>query len=128
MVSKSKGSNGTKGKLDLYGGFSFITLRLSSDDKAWLEAADCPNEFPPAQIFDLAMEGYKFTIKEDQKNNTFVASLADVREGSETYKRILSGRGSTPLNAWHALAYRHTVVLQGDWSSVSDDQRISNYD
>lgn len=128
MAKKSSGSAGVKKKSDLYGGFSFITVRLSEDDKAWLDAADCADEFPLSQLFSLAEEGYKFSLKEDAKNNTFVASLADIREGSDSHRRILSGRGSTALNAWFALAYRHNVILSGDWSSVSSEATVSDFD
>lgn len=128
MANTTNSSERSQKKRANYGGFSFVIVRLSATDKDWLASANCADEFPITQVFDLAQEGYKFSLKEDTKNNTFIASLADIREKSPTEKKILSGRGSTANNAWYALAYRHNILCQGDWSGFTEDEANSDFD
>jgi len=96
-------------------GYTFVNINLSKVDKEWLANADLAAEFPPEWLFDLVQEGFKISVNEDQKNNTYVCSITDVREKSETHKCILSGRGTTALNAWYAVAYRHFRVAETNW-------------
>ena len=99
-------------------GFKFINHRLGSIDQERLQALDCAVEFPPVAIFDLATAGYKFSLTYDEKNQSFLCSLADINQESPFYQHILTGRGSTAINAWFALAYRHFLLCEGDWSAI----------
>lgn len=100
--------------------FRFINYHLSKKDEEWLEAADLDTEFDFSLVRGLVEEGYKFSLSNDERNHTFVASITDRQEGSPFYNACLTGRGSTPLDAWYALAYRHLVLAQMDWSFFGD--------
>lgn len=117
---KSKSSSGPE--------YRFVNVRLSSDDKARMADTALDVEFPLSTILDLVASGYKFSLKEDMRNQTFVASLTDGREDSPAYNAILTGRGSTPLNAWYALAYRHIVLLFDGWEVELHDSGTSDFD
>lgn len=116
MADKNKGSKqkGQRGGAAV-DKWRFINVSLSRAEKDKLKEMDLPLEFPLSLITDLAGEGFKFSIREDEKSGGYMASLSDIRERSETHKCILTGRGSSPTNAWYSLAYKHLVVLQGDW-------------
>lgn len=128
MAKKGSKGAGSKRKPNDYGGYTFYNVGLSSDDKAWLADADRAVEFPLTEIISMVSEGYKFSLREDEKNNTFVASLTDLRSESPNNKVILSGRGSTAINAWHALAYRHMVLLVDGWGDVEAAEGVSDFD
>lgn len=126
--SRGKRTKGNADKSSFGSDYRFVNVRLSSDDKARMAETDLELEFPISSILDLVAEGYKFSLKEDGKNSTFVASLTDVREESPTSKAILTGRGSTALNAWYALAYRHIVLLPDGWGVELQETGISDFD
>jgi hypothetical protein len=100
-----------------YGGYRFINVALTSQAKKDLAAMDLPSEYPVDAIFYLVEQGYKLSVNADEKNHSFVASLTDKREDVPTAKCILTGRGSSPLNAFYALCYKHFTLLSEDWSS-----------
>ncbi len=124
--SKSKSGSGDKSAFS--GEYRFINVRLSASDKARMGETDLAVEFPLNTILDVVEEGYKFSIKEDQKNSTFVASFTDIRTESPSYKTILTGRGSNSLNAWYALAYRHIILLPDGWQSEVPDSGVPDFD
>lgn len=109
-----KSKNGTSKE------FRFINHDLDSKDKEWLEACDLDTEFPLTSLSDLVEAGYKFSLSNDVRNNTFVASITDRDEGSAFYNACLTGRGATPVDAWYSLCYRHLVLAQGDWAFFSE--------
>lgn len=128
----ARGKSGNKSKQSSKSAFGsdyrFVNVRLSSDDKARMAETDLAIEFPLGTVLDIVAEGYKFSLKEDEKNSTFVASFTDVRPDSPAFKSILTGRGSTALNAWYSLAYRHTVILVDGWASELSDEGVSDFD
>lgn len=103
------------------GGYTFINIHLSTADKARLAEVEVVEVYPLTYALDLAQEGYKFSLSEDARGGGFIATLTDRRPDSPSYKCILSGRGSTPVNAWGALAYRHYQLLGEDWSEQVPD-------
>lgn len=125
---RNKSTGRSTDKSDFGGDYRFVNVRLSADDKARLAETELAIEFPLAAILDLVAEGYKFSLKEDTKNSTFVASITDTREDTGTYRAILTGRGSTSLNAWYALAYRHFIMLPDGWQVELSDTGVSDFD
>ena len=123
-TGKSKGQSNAKSQ-----GYKFINYRLSAQDERNLEAMDVAVEFPLTLALDLVAEGFKLSINSDPKNHSYVASLSDTNPSSAFYQHILTGRGSTPIDAWIALAYRHYVAAEQDWSNIcvvdgSDSRRF----
>lgn len=118
ILTKKGSRNGSS----TLGGYKFINVPLSSDDKSRLEDMLAQRSFPIDQILDLVQQGYKVSLSHDSKNSSFICSITDSDENSPAYKCILTGRGSSALNAWYAVCYRHMVLLKGDWTSnVPDD-------
>ncbi len=125
---RSAGNKDGSGRNHGYTEFSFINVSLSRAEKVKLSALDIAEEFPLRLILELASEGYKFSIKEDAKGGGFVAALTDGREDSISHKHILTGRGSTALNSWAALAYRHYTILEEDWSAETQKTGVPDFD
>lgn len=100
-----------------FSGYRWVSINLSQDDKRKLSALDLGAEFPLQEgLCGLAEDGYKFSLSFDAKNHSYIASITDRSpEGEPTHKTTLTGRGSTPLNAWYALCYKHFYIAKGDW-------------
>lgn len=100
------------------GGYKFINVSLSNDDKERLATyADEMGE-SLAVVFDLVSEGYKVSISLDSKHDSFIASLTDNNPKSSFHKYILTGRGTTALDAIASLCYKHYLLAEGDWSRL----------
>ena len=112
-MTKKAGSNG-KGKSG-FGDYWFVEVRLSEEDKQTLETREWTDHEQFDSIRGLVAEGYKFSLNEDSKNQSFIATLTDNREGSAAYHGILSGRGATPFNAVCSLLYKHYALLGETW-------------
>lgn len=108
----AKKSSTTSGK---YSDLEFINHEFAPNEVRQLESLDLEVEFPLSVVFELVSEGYKFTSAYDERNNCFRASLIDQRPDGQRHV-CLSGRGSTAADAWYALAFRHFVLSQEDWS------------
>lgn len=102
--------------------FRFINHSLTKADVEQLESLDLDVELPYERAFDAVLEGLRFSLSFDPKNHCFVASFTDKLENSPFENSCLSGRGSTPLDAWYSLAYRHYILAQEDWTFFGDDQ------
>lgn len=116
MPTKSKNGAKKNGTARDKPEFRFVNYDLTVQDKEWLANADTLAEFPSELIDDLVMEGYKFSLRLDERNQCCVASLTDVRVGSPFENSCLTGRGATPTAARVSVFYRHLVLARGDWS------------
>jgi hypothetical protein len=105
----------------------FLRVPLSENDKEWLEKADCRLEFPPDLLFSLVATGYKVSLAPDAKNNCFIATLTDKVPNSPTFNCCISSRGSSPVNAWYALAYRHFQKLGETWDGLDTTPQLSDF-
>jgi hypothetical protein len=108
--------------------FRFINYSLSTKDLDKLRSLDMETEFPYRVIDELVMEGYKFSLSYDDKNACCVASITDRQPASSFYNACLSGRGSTPANAFAALLYRHLVLAETDWSFFGESDTTGSSD
>lgn len=117
MARAKKGSSNDRSFSD----YKFINVHLVKADTEWLEKADLSHELGIERVLGLVQEGYKFSLNEDPKNLSFVASLTDKRPGSPSANHILTGRGATPIDAWYALAYRHYMLAEADWTNIMSE-------
>lgn len=66
----------------------------------------------------LAEDGYKVSVGPTTKG--FVATMANV-EAVEAYRGyMMSAFAADPQTAFHALCYKHLVLLDRDWGQVTD--------
>lgn len=107
------------------GGVQFIDVPLTSSDKDRLGEMYQANEFTLEHVFDALDEGFKFGLRYDERNHTYVATLTDSRA---TPTRVLSGRGSSADKALAALLYRHLVILAKDWEADWVNSASNDFD
>lgn len=71
--------------------------------------------------------GYKFTIKWDERGSCVSVFMQPTAEDQENSGFILTGRGGTAASALRECIYCHRTVLQGDWQSArSRNGRVSD--
>lgn len=109
--SKTKGQQNANSR-----NFRFINISLTKTDQERLQALADTDEYAPELIFDLVASGYKVSVNEDTKNNSYVSSISDVRPDSPHYGYILTGRGSTAFNSFLSVCYKHYAIAEQDWS------------
>lgn len=98
---------------------TFVNLTLSADDVANIKAANWgEGEFDLA-LHRLCMDGYKMTLRYDERNDCFAAWLI-APDKSANKGLILAGRGSTPHKAVKQLCFIHYKLLEGDWTEGGD--------
>jgi hypothetical protein len=121
MAKKGSTSSGN----NAFSGYRFINVSLDKDDKAWLAANANIERYPLDALGVLVAQGFKVSFSEDAKNHSFVCSFTDTRSGSPTEKSILTGRGSTTLDAWFACCYKHFQIAREDWTQIADENEAS---
>lgn len=105
----------------------FLNITLTPEDKERIKATN-----PYTADFDdslqrLLGQGYKLSIKFDERNDAFVSWII-APDGGENKGYILPGRGSTALKAIRQALYIHHVILQGLWAGheVQDAREIDD--
>ncbi len=93
----------------------FVNLELNAEQvkefRAWREDFDGVIDEWGAILND----GYKTSIKYDDYSSSYTAYFF-APEDSDNVGYILSGRGGNPYRALSELVYKHTRILQGEWS------------
>lgn len=103
--------------------FRFIDHDLTVEEKDELRALDLDTELSPMMVFDLVDAGFTVKLAPDKKGGGVRCHLmdSDVDGSGDTF--CLSGRGSQAVNAWYAVAFRHYVLAQEDWSVFLRENR-----
>lgn len=103
----------------------FLNVRLTDEDKQALGAGANNVEEILDTAFRLVDEGYKLSVSLDAKNHSYLGSIT-LKQGGVS--KVLTGRGSTAINALASLLYRHVVLLRGDWSNYEQtDSRPGDF-
>jgi len=102
----------------------FVTCDLDASTKEsakeWIKKQDGLDE-----IMERLLDGYKLSISQDLYNDCFQASLTSTDENSPNFGWCLVGRAPTYLSAVGMVAYKHLIILAGEWS---DSQSVSKRD
>lgn len=102
----------------------FVNLSLSVDEQKHCSTLLENEKLEWNQVFDAVCESFKFSLKLDAANHTFVASFTEAAKGNREYSVILTGRGSTPSDAVASLLYKHLVMSEKLWA----DQDVPEQD
>lgn len=113
-AQKRKEAKAAKEKASEWKGF--INHDLSKADEENLESMDLETEFPLVEMLEeLSRDGYKVTFTPPDRSGTYLVTVMDRSEGSDTCGYALCGRGRSLVDAWYAFAYRHVVVFPNGW-------------
>lgn len=97
----------------------FVDGYLDKDDLAWLENNA---EGADSLILDLITESGDYgglSCKFDEKSGKYLAILFGGSTPDFNSGFALTSRGSSPIDALYALAYKHIVKFRRGWSSFA---------
>jgi len=118
-MAASKPDNGrARGEKSKYPTVEWVNVSLSSEDRTALEDLYANHQAILTWLADVVQMGFKVSVKYDDKNNSFVASIIDA---SATKNRILTGRGAEAVAALLSALYRFFVILESDLSNASEE-------
>lgn len=96
----------------------FVNVDLTADQKTAVKALALDASAVWAVIFDLVDGGYKLTITYDRANGAYVVSMTAKAAQDVNAGLTLTARGGSVQGACASFVYKHSVVLEGDWTSV----------
>lgn len=121
MTKKGSSSNGSSS----FGGHRFVNVQLSRDDKERLAEIASSGGYPIDLLGDLLSVGIKVSFSSDKQGHGSICSFTDTREGSPSAKCILTGRGTTPFDAWLSVCFKHYEMAKEDWRTLASLEESS---
>lgn len=97
----------------------FVNVELNDAQKAAVKAMRADIQKCWAVVFDLVEGEYKMSLSLDAKNNAYVFSMTARREKDVNQGLTLTSRGGTVEGAVASFVYKHSVVLEGDWTTAA---------
>lgn len=105
----------------------FVTVNLTVDDEARIDALEPDG----GRLFDsialLVEKGYKFSSKLDANSGAVCCTLIDDRGDAPTRGFALSGWGGEMLDALASLCYKHFEKCGEVWPTEEAGRPISKY-
>lgn len=114
MAQKSKSSARPSWEAD------FVSCELSKETKEQLKKWDVKGELTFDLVSKLVDDGYKLSISADKSHDCVGAYLTSPSSVDGSRKRILSARGPDLFGALRAIAFKHAIVLEGEWGNVDN--------
>lgn len=111
-----KRMNGRKNK-GFVPNIKFVDCELTTEGKAAFKQAGWSVDDTISFIERMGNEGYKIGARYDGTNGAWLSSLVCNDTKSGNFGWCLSARGQSFLHAFAVLAYKHEVLLQGDWTT-----------
>lgn len=99
----------------------FVDVLLSKDQKAELVKWDQKGEVTFDAISRLIDDGYKLSVVADKAHDCVLATLTERGDLGGIRKRCLPARGPDVFGAFKALIFKHSIILEGDWGSVANN-------
>lgn len=114
MATKQKQANRPSWETD------FVNVSLSKPQKEQLQKWDIKGEVTFDTITRLVADGYKLSISADKSHDCVGAYFTEPNNVSGARRRCLSARGPDFFGALRSLAFKHCIVLEGDWGEVDN--------
>lgn len=115
MAQKSSKSSKNSWEVD------FVDCLLSKEQKDALIKWDVKGETTFDVITRLIDDGYKLSVVSDKAHDCVLASLTERGELGGIRKRCLPARGPDFFGALRSLVYKHSIVLDGDWGALANN-------
>lgn len=97
----------------------FVNINIEEGVRQVIKAASFDIDKFDESLNALFMDGYKLSLRYDEKNDCFAAWLIGA-PGGENEGYTLAGRGSTPSKAVKQVLYIHIVMLEKVWVEGGD--------
>jgi len=102
----------------------FVDVKLTAEEKETYGQWDVQDEDLWVLVVDAIGSGHKLSVTYNRQNDQFVASYTGQTgtKGNEGF--TLSAYAKDWYNAVRVLAYKHTILLESDWTLAKD--RVSD--
>ncbi len=108
-----------KAKVEFVG---YVSCDLNEEHTVALRAQIVTGEFEWSDIEELVDNGYKCSVAWNAGQKGYIASLYDNDPASPMAGYVLTGWGSTSLNAFASLMYKHRVLLAAGWEVAEEEK------
>lgn len=98
----------------------FVRCELSKAEKDSLLKWDLKNEATFDAITRLVDDGFKLTVTADKRNDCVGIWLTSPKLDAGPRQRCLGARGPDLIGAFRAIAFKHCVVLEGEWGDAGN--------
>jgi hypothetical protein len=98
----------------------WVRCELSKEQKEMLRKWDVKYERTVDVVTRLVSDGFKLTVWGDKSHDCVGVSLTTPKGEGGARQQCLSARGPDFLGALKAAAYKHSVVLEGDWGTLDN--------
>lgn len=98
----------------------FVNVNLSKVQKEELFKWDVKGEVTFDAISRLVDDNYKLSISSDKAHDCVGAYLTSPAGPNGGRKQCLGARGPDFFGALRALAFKHLIVLEGDWGELDN--------
>lgn len=102
--------------------FAKVTLTREQRDE-FLTWAEAINEDTVEIMTGVLLEGYKLSIKLDEENETWIATLTGDETSKHNAQTSMSARHMELDTALLLVVYKHTVLCEGaDWENAAEPE------
>jgi len=129
MQDKKDAKKATSTKQTGYGdGWKgFVNVELSDAQKPLVKALMSDMGRVWTTVWDLVDAGYKLTISNDPTHNSYNLSMTCRNAKDRNNGLTLTGRGGTVEGACASFVFKHSDILEGDWTTQSArGQRVAD--
>lgn len=104
-------------KPDFQHGFRFVNIRIGKSQRkeveAWID--ECKDDLPRI-LTPFLDDGYKFSLRRDDENETYIGAMTCVTEGHPNNNACLTSRSNDWVEALMLCLYKTTVLCEnGVW-------------
>ena len=99
----------------------FVDVLLSKEQKSDLVKWDVKGEVTFDAISRLIDDGYKLSVVADKTHDCVLASITERGDLGGIRKRCLPARGPDLFGSLRALIYKHSIILEGDWGAIANN-------
>lgn len=118
-VAHDRKVDAAKARAEQDGWKGFVNVDLTDAQKAVVKSMRADIQKCWTVVFDLVEGEYKLSLSLDAKNNAYVFSMTARRVKDVNHGLTLTSRGGTVEGAVASFVYKHSVVLEGDWTSAA---------
>lgn len=105
----------------------FINLKLNEAQKEMFGAWDVEDDDVWLLLSQLATEGYKFSNFYNQQNSTYTSMFTCNDKSSANAGYVLTAYSPNWYQSIRVLLFKHEVVLQRNWSSAGEVQKLDDW-
>lgn len=98
----------------------FVHIDLSTADKEALQKWDRAFDATSQCLSSLCVDGWKLTAVFDGRNDCCICSVTSPKVEAGGHQKCLSARGPDLWSALRSMAYKVTVILDGDMTQLTD--------